>query len=173
MMQTIMGDKGKFFMAAMIMISTFGCLNGCILSAARVYYAMAKDKLFFRQATVLNKNGSPANSLTMQCIWSCLLCLSGTYGELLNYIMFAVMIFYLITISGLFVLRIKKPEMERPYKAFGYPVIPAIYLLLAFLVALDMLIYQSKQSMYGLVIILIGIPIFYVFEWSEKKKMGG
>jgi len=166
-METIMGDNGKYFMAAMIMISTFGCLNGLIFTAARVYYAMANDGLFFRQAAALNKNGVPARSLTMQCVWSCLLCFSGTYGELLNYIMFAVMIFYVLTISGLFVLRIKKPDIPRPYKAFGYPVIPALYILMAALVALDMLIYQTKPSIYGFLIILIGVPVFFIFRKSK------
>lgn len=169
LMETILGDKGKFFMAAMIMISTFGCLNGVILTAARVYYAMAKDKLFFPKAAKLNKNGVPANSLTMQCIWSCLLCFSGTYGDLLNYIMFAVMIFYVLTITGLFVLRIKKPDMPRPYKAFGYPVIPAVYVLMALLVSIDMLVYQPKFSTYGLIIILIGIPVYYIFKKTNKS----
>jgi APA family basic amino acid/polyamine antiporter len=169
MMETILGDSGKFFMAAMIMISTFGCLNGCILTAARVYYAMAKDKMFLRSASKLNKNNVPANSLTMQCIWACLLCFSGTYGDLLNYIMFAVMLFYILTISGLFVLRKKRPDMERPYKAFGYPVIPAIYILLAALVSLNMLIYQTKFSLYGLIIILTGIPVYYIFTVRQKK----
>ncbi len=168
LMETILGNSGKFFMAAMIMISTFGCLNGCILTAARVYYAMAKDKMFLAPAAKLNKNHVPANSLTMQCIWSCLLCFTGTYGDLLNYIMFAVMLFYILTISGLFVLRVKKPEMERPYKAFGYPVIPAIYILLASLVALNMLIYQTKFSIYGLIIILTGIPIYYFFKKQKS-----
>lgn len=164
MMETILGDKGKYFMATMIMISTFGCLNGCILTAARVYFAMARDKMFLPQAAKLNKNNVPANSLTMQCIWSCLLCFTGTYGDLLNYIMFAVMLFYILTISGLFVLRRKRPEMERPYKAFGYPVIPAIYIILAALVAMNMLIYQTKFSLYGLIIILTGIPVYYIFK---------
>ncbi|TAH42045.1 MAG: amino acid permease [Bacteroidetes bacterium] len=168
MMNTVLGDKGRFFMAAMIMISTFGCLNGIILTAARVYYAMAKDGFFFKKAGVLNKNHVPANSLTMQCVWACLLCFSGTYNDLLNYIMFAVMIFYVLTISGLFVLRVKRPEMERPYKAFGYPVLPAVYILLAALVALNMLIYQSEFSMYGLIIILLGIPVYYVFKKTNK-----
>jgi len=167
LMDTIMGDNGKYFMAAMIMISTFGCLNGLIFTAARVYYAMAKDGLFLKQAAVLNKNGVPARSLTMQCVWSCLLCFSGTYGELLNYIMFAVMIFYVLTISGLFVLRIKKPDMPRPYKAFGYPVIPALYVLMAALVALDMLWYQTKPSIYGFLIILIGVPVYFIFRKSK------
>ncbi len=169
MMNTVLGDKGRFFMAAMIMISTFGCLNGIILTAARVYYAMAKDGLFFKKAGTLNKNHVPANSLTMQCIWACLLCFSGTYNDLLNYIMFAVMIFYVLTISGLFVLRVKRPDMERPYKAFGYPVLPAIYILLAALVALNMLIYQSEFSLYGLIIILLGVPVYFIFK---RGKIG-
>jgi APA family basic amino acid/polyamine antiporter len=164
LMETILGNKGKFFMAAMIMVSTFGCLNGCILTAARVYYAMAKDKMFLPTAAKLNKNHVPANSLTMQCIWACLLCFSGTYGDLLNYIMFAVMLFYILTISGLFVLRKKRPDMERPYKAFGYPLIPAIYILLAAGVALNMLIYQMQFSLYGLIIILTGVPVYFIFR---------
>jgi basic amino acid/polyamine antiporter, APA family len=170
MMETILGDTGKYFMAAMIMISTFGCLNGCIFTAARVYYAMAKDKMFIPQASKLNRNGVPANSLTMQCVWSCLLCFSGTYGELLNYIMFAVMLFYILTISGLFVLRIKRPDMERPYKAFGYPVIPALYILMATAVTVNMFIFQRSDSLRGLIIILTGIPVYYFFSRTEKNK---
>ncbi len=170
MMNTILGDKGRFFMAAMIMVSTFGCLNGIILTAARVYYAMAKDGLFFKKAGTLNKNQVPANSLTMQCVWACLLCFSGTYNDLLNYIMFAVMIFYVLTISGLFVLRKKRPDMERPYKAFGYPVLPAIYILLAALVAINMLIYQSEFSMYGFIIILLGIPVYFFFKRGTRNQ---
>jgi len=169
MMNTVLGDNGRFFMAAMIMISTFGCLNGIILTAARVYYAMAKDGLFFKKAGSLNKNHVPANSLTMQCIWACILCFSGTYNDLLNYIMFAVMIFYVLTISGLFVLRIRRPEMERPYKAFGYPLIPAVYIILAALVALNMLIYQTNFSLYGLIIILLGIPVYFIFKKTSKN----
>jgi APA family basic amino acid/polyamine antiporter len=106
----------------------------------------------------------------MQCIWSCLLCFSGTYNDLLNYIMFAVMLFYILTISGLFRLRRTRPDMERPYKAFGYPVIPAVYILLAALVALNMLIYQTNFSLYGLIIILSGVPIYFIFR---KKVNAG
>ncbi|HRH66018.1 MAG TPA: amino acid permease [Bacteroidia bacterium] len=171
LMETVLGTNGKFFMALMIMVSTFGCLNGLILTAARVYYAMAKDGLFFPKAARLNKNHAPANSLTMQCIWSCLLCFSGTYGDLLNYIMFAVMLFYVLTISGLFILRKKKPDLERPYKAFGYPVIPALYILMAAAVAIDMLVYQTRSSLYGLIIILIGIPVYYVFRKSSASTV--
>lgn len=171
MMKNILGDEGRYFMAAMIMVSTFGCLNGIILTAARVYYAMAKDKLFFKQASTLNKNHVPANSLTLQCIWACLLCFTGTYNDLLNYIMFAVMLFYILTISGLFVLRVKKPDMERPYKVVGYPLVPGLYIFLAALVALNMLIYQSKFSIYGLIIILIGVPVYYLFKKSNTNKL--
>ena len=171
MMETVLGTNGKFFMAIMIMVSTFGCLNGLILTAARVYCAMAKDGLFLPKAAKLNKNNVPANSLIMQCIWSCLLCFSGTYGDLLNYIMFAVMLFYVLTITGLFILRKKRPDMERPYKAFGYPVIPALYILMAAMVAINMLIYQTSSSLYGLIIILIGIPIYFVFKKSSGEGL--
>ncbi len=170
LMQTILGAKGKFFMAAMVMISTFGCLNGVIFTSARVYYAMAKDGFFLKAATKLNKHDVPANSLLMQCVWSCLLCFSGTYGQLLNYIMFVVMLFYVLTITGLFVLRVKRPEMVRPYKAIGYPVLPAIYILLALLVSTVMMIYQTGDSLRGLVIVLIGIPVYYLFSKNSKQK---
>jgi APA family basic amino acid/polyamine antiporter len=170
MMQSILGDSGKFFMAAMIMISTFGCLNGVIFTAARVYYAMAKDRLFFKPAAQLNKNGVPARSLTFQCIWSCLLCFTGSYGDLLDYVMFAVMIFYVLTVSGLFILRIKKPNAERPYNAFGYPVLPAVYVLLAALVDYFMLVNNNTNCLRGLIIMLIGIPVFYIFKSTLKKE---
>ena len=169
MMENILGANGKYFIALMIMVSTFGCLNGCIFTAARVYYAMAKDGMFLKQASKLNKNNVPANSITMQCIWSCVLCFSGTYNDLLEYIMFAVMLFYILTISGLFVLRVKKPDMERPYKAFGYPFVPAIYILLAVFVAFNMLVVQQSSSIKGLIIILIGLPIYYFINRKESK----
>jgi APA family basic amino acid/polyamine antiporter len=165
-MQTILGEKGKFFMAAMIMISTFGCLNGIIFTAGRVYYAMAKDGYFFKKAGELNKNHVPANALTMQCIWACLLCFSGTYGNLLDYIMFVVMIFYVLTITGLFKLRISRPDMERPYKAFGYPFIPGLYILLAGWVAALMFTHHMDYCLYGLIIVLLGIPVYY---WFKRK----
>jgi APA family basic amino acid/polyamine antiporter len=164
LMQTVLGDSGKLFMAAMIMISTFGCLNGIIFTAGRVYYAMAQDGYFFRAAGKLNKNRVPANALTIQCIWACLLCFSGTYGSLLDYIMFVVMIFYALTIIGLFVLRFKRPEMERPYKAFGYPVLPALYILLALWIVGVMFWYKMENSLYGLIIVSVGIPVYYFFK---------
>ncbi|CAN5407664.1 amino acid permease [soil metagenome] len=170
MMQNILGSNGNYFMAAMIMVSTFGCLNGCIFSAARVYYAMANDKLFFRPAAKLNKNGSPARSLVFQCIWASLLCFSGSYGDLLDYVMFAVMIFYVLTVSGLFILRKKRPDLERPYKAFGYPVLPAIYVVLAALVAFFMLINNNTNCLRGLIIMLVGIPVYFIFKKTLEKN---
>ncbi len=170
MMQNILGSNGNYFMAAMIMISTFGCLNGCIFSAARVYYAMANDRLFFKSAAHLNKNGSPARSLVFQCIWASLLCFSGSYGDLLDYVMFAVMIFYVLTVSGLFILRKKKPDVPRPYKAFGYPILPAIYVLLAALVAFFMLINNNTNCLRGLIIMLIGIPVYFIFKKFQRIK---
>ncbi len=172
MMEAIFGENGKFFMAAMIMVSTFGCLNGLIFTAGRVYYAMAKDGLFFKQAGTLNKNGVPARSLTMQCIWACLLCFSGTYGKLLDYVMFAVMIFYVLTVTGLFILRIKKPGWERPYKTFGYPFLPAIYIVLASLVVVVMYIHKPEYCQRGLVIMLIGIPVYLLFKKFSGKETG-
>jgi APA family basic amino acid/polyamine antiporter len=169
MMESILGYKGKFFMAAMIMVSTFGCLNGIIFTAARVYYAMAKDKLFFNSAATLNKNGVPAKSLLMQCTWASLLCFTGSYGDLLDYVMFAVMIFYVLTVSGLFILRKKRPEWERPYKAFGYPVLPAIYVLLAAAVSYFMLMNNNTNCVRGLIIMLIGIPVYYIFKRANRK----
>ena len=167
LMQTILGDKGKFFMAAMIMISTFGCLNGIIFTAGRVYYAMAKDGFFFKRAGELNKNNVPANALVLQCVWACILCFSGTYGNLLDYIMFVVMIFYVLTILGLFRLRKTRPDMERPYKAFGYPIVPALYIALASWVTCMMFIHNMTFCFYGLIIVLIGIPVYLFF----KSKM--
>jgi len=126
---SMFGPVAVRIMAAAIMVSTFGCINGLTLSGARVYYAMAKDKLFFRQAETLDaKTHAPVFSLTVQCIWACLLTLSGRYNDLLDYVIFAVLLFYILTIVGLFVLRRTRPEMERPYKAFGYPALPAIYI---------------------------------------------
>jgi basic amino acid/polyamine antiporter, APA family len=170
MMQAILGENGKYFMAAMIMISTFGCLNGVIFTAARVYYAMAKDKLFFKPATQLNKNGAPAKSLIYQCIWASLLCFTGSYGDLLDYVMFAVMIFYVLTVSGLFILRKKKPDAVRPYKVIGYPVLPAVYIVLAATVAYFMLVNNNTNCLRGLIIMLAGIPVYFIFKRFMKKE---
>jgi len=166
--EAILGVKGAVIMAVLIMVSTFGCINGLILSGARVYYAMARDGLFFQKLGTLNEQAVPRNALVVQCIWACLLTASGSYSELLDYVIFAVLIFYILTIIGLFVLRRTRPEAERPYKAFGYPVIPAIYVIAASFIALNLLISAKTraQAWPGLLIVLMGIPVY--FWWRRN-----
>jgi APA family basic amino acid/polyamine antiporter len=160
----IFGNYAVLIMAGFIVISTFGCNNGLILAGARVYYAMAADKIFFKKAGTLNNKGVPATGLVMQGIWAGLLCLSGTYGQLLDYVVFAVLIFYVLTITGLFRLRINRPEIERPYKAFGYPVIPLIYIILAVIVMTILLIYKPEYTWPGLIIVILGIPVYFLWK---------
>ena len=144
--------------------------NGIIFTAGRVYYAMAKDGYFFRSAAKLNKNEVPANALTMQCIWACLLCFSGTYGNLLDYIMFVVMLFYALTIAGLFRLRMKRPDMERPYKAFGYPILPALYILMGAAFCILLIQYKPEFTWPGLIIVLLGVPLYYMAISRNKGQ---
>jgi APA family basic amino acid/polyamine antiporter len=165
----IFGNWGTYVIAVMIMISTFGCNNGLILAGARVYYTMAQDGLFFKRTANLNKYAVPAYGMWIQCLVACLLCLSGKYGDLLNYVSFVVMIFYILTIVGIFILRKKYPDMERPYKAFGFPVLPIVYIILAAVFCLSLVIYQPKYALWGLAIVLIGIPIYYVALRNQKK----
>ncbi|MGD0710967.1 MAG: amino acid permease [Bacteroidales bacterium] len=166
----IFGDSAAIIMAALIMISTFGCNNGLILAGARVYYAMAKDGLFFKKVGTINKFAVPGFALVIQCIWACFLCLSGKYSDLLDYVVFAVMIFYILTISGLFILRKKRPDAERPYKAFGYPVLPAIYILFAIAFCIDLLLYKPNYTWPGMIIVLIGIPVYYIMKKYIKPS---
>ena len=167
-MGTIFGKNSAQIMALLIMISAFGCANGMTLAGARVYYAMAKDNLFFKFAEKTNKNAVPANALIMQCAWACVLCLSGTYHNLLDYIIFSVLVFYVLTVSGIFILRIKKPNLERPYKAIGYPFFPLLYILFAALLAVDLLIFKPNYTWPGLFIVLLGIPIYLL--WGKKSR---
>jgi APA family basic amino acid/polyamine antiporter len=160
----IFGASAAVIMAALIMISTFGCNNGLILAGARVYYAMAKDGLFFKKVGTLNKFAVPGIALVFQCIWASALCLSGKYGDLLDYVVFAVMIFYILTIIGLFILRKKRPDAERPYRAFGYPVLPAIYIVFAIAFCIDLLIYKPNYTWPGMIIVLIGIPVYFIMK---------
>ena len=163
------GALGGYLMAGAIMISSFGCNNGLILSGARVYYAMAKDGLFFRSAGKLHpKYKTPAASLMVQMVWICILCVSGSYGQLLDYVVFAVLVFYILTIAGLFVLRYTRPDAERPYKAFGYPVLPAIYIVMAIFIDVVLLRYKPQFTWPGLIIVLLGIPVY--FAWSRKSR---
>jgi APA family basic amino acid/polyamine antiporter len=164
----IFGNIAVYLMAGLIMISTFGCNNGLILSGSRLFYAMSNDKLFFRKAGVLNSNQVPAAALWLQCVWACVLCVSGKYGDLLMYSTFASLIFYILTIAGIFILRKKEPETERPYKAFGYPLIPALYILVTLSICIDLLIYQPLNTGLGLGIVLLGIPIYYLTQRKAK-----
>jgi APA family basic amino acid/polyamine antiporter len=157
----IFGNAGIFMMAGLIMISTFGCNNGLVLAGSRLFYAMSKDGLFFKKAGQLNKNSVPGVALWIQCIWASVLCLSGKYGDLLVYSTFASLLFYILTIGGVFILRKKEPDADRPYKAFGYPYVPALYILLTLAICVDLLIYDSLNAGIGLIIVLLGIPIYY------------
>ncbi len=164
----IFGATGTAVIAVMVMISTFGCNNGLILSGARVYYTMAKDGLFFEKAGRLNQNEVPAWGLWIQCVWASVLCLTGRYGDLLNYVIFVVLIFYALTIAAVFILRKKYPDMERPYKALGYPVVPFLYVVTALTIGIGLLIYQPTYTWPGFVIILLGIPVFMI--WNRGKR---
>ncbi|MEI6577058.1 MAG: amino acid permease [Bacteroidota bacterium] len=163
-MQSIFGDSAAIIMAIFVIISTFGCNNGLILAGSRAYYAMAKDGLFFKPISKLNAHGVPSNGLLFQAVWASVLCLSGTYSDLLDYIIFAVLIFYVLTIAGVFILRKKWPERERKYKAFGYPVLPAIYIILAVLIMIDLLIYKPTYTWPGFIIVLMGIPVYFLWR---------
>lgn len=163
--ESIFGDGGNYVLAALIMVSTFGCNNGLILSGARVYQTMAGDGLFFRKAAVINRSGVPSAALWMQCIWASALCLSGKYGDLLDYVVFCVMIFYILTIAGVIILRIKRPDLVRTYKAPLYPVLPVLYMLTALAFCLALLIYKPQYTWPGLIIVLLGLP---VYEWTKR-----
>ena len=164
----IFGNIGTYVIAVMIMISTFGCNNGLILAGARVYYTMAQDGLFFKKAGTLNKNAVPAWALWAQCIVAGLLCLSGRYGDLLDMVSFIVVIFYILTIIGIFILRKKRPELDRPYKAFGYPVLPAIYILMGTCFCVLLIIYKPNFTWPGLIITLLGVPLYYLALRNQK-----
>lgn len=166
----IFGNAGTIVIAVMIMISTFGCNNGLILAGARVYYTMAQDGLFFKKTAELNKNAVPAYALWVQCLVASLLCLSGKYGDLLTMVSFVVVIFYVLTIIGIFILRKKQPDLPRPYKAFGYPVLPIIYIILASLFCVGLVWASPTYSLWGLAITLIGIPLYYLAVRNKKQE---
>jgi APA family basic amino acid/polyamine antiporter len=170
-MQAMLGTPGLYIMAVAIMISTFGCNNGLILSGARVYYAMAQDNLFFKSAANLHPTfRTPALALIVQAIWTCVLCLSGTYGQLLNFVIFAAVVFYAVTAFGLFRLRQRRPDIPRPVKAPGYPILPALYIVLTGLIAIDLLVQDGTRTyaMLGLALVLLGVPVY--FAWRRFAK---
>jgi len=166
-LQAMFGAPGLYIMAVAIMISTFGCNNGLILSGARVYYAMAEDNLFFKSAAVLHPQyKTPAVALVVQAVWTCVLCLSGTYSQLLNFVIFAAVAFYLVTAIGLFALRRKRPDIPRPVRAPGYPWLPALYVVLTGLIAVDLLVQGATRtySFLGLALVLLGVPVYYAWR---------
>ena len=168
-MQHMFGATGASLMAIAILLSTFGCNNGLILAGSRVYYAMAQDRLFFQAVGKLHpKYKVPMISLLVQCVWTCLLSLSGTYNDLLEYIIFAVLVFYILTIAALFRLRWTRPQADRPYRAFGYPVLPAIYIVVALFIDVVLLLYKPQYTWPGLIIVLLGIPVYLL--WT---RLGG
>lgn len=167
----IFGDISVYLMAGLIMISTFGCNNGIILAGSRLFYAMAKDKLFFKQAEKLNKKQVPGTALWIQCLWASALCLTGTYGELIKFATFASLIFYILTIAGIFILRKKEPDAERPYKAFGYPVVPLLYILITSLICACLIKYDFRNSGLSLLVIAIGIPVYYLTQKSQNQNL--
>lgn len=171
--EMIFGPAAALIMAVLIMISTFGCNNGLILSGARVYYAMAKDGLFFTATGKLNRKCVPGTALVVQCVWASLLCLSGTYSDLLDYVVFAVLIFFVLVVSSIFILRKKRPDWERPYKAWGYPVVPALYIVLAAAIAVDLLVFKTKYTFPGLLIVLLGIPVYLVRKRFARTPEAG
>lgn len=169
--EQIFPQTGTYIIATLIMLSTFACNNGLILSGARVYYAMASDGLFFKQAAVLNKNSVPATALVAQCIWACILCLSGTYGNLLDYVVFSVLIFYMITIYGVIKMRKEKPEWERPYKAPLFPYLQYLYIFLALAICVALLLYRPTYTWPGLIIVLTGFPVYYFINRKKHQPI--
>jgi APA family basic amino acid/polyamine antiporter len=165
--QNIFGASGTVIIALMIMISTFACNNGLIMAGARVYYTMAKDGLFFKKAATLNESSVPSWSLWAQCFWASALCLTGKYGDLLDFVVIIVLIFYILTIYGIFILRKKMPNVERPYKAFGYPFLPFLYIIIATAICVALLVTKTSTCGWGVLIMLIGIPIYYLMNKEE------
>jgi APA family basic amino acid/polyamine antiporter len=168
-LQTAFGSVGAKLMAAAILVSTFGCVNGMLLAGARVYYAMSGDGLFFKAAGKLDAKGVPSTSLWLQCGWACLLCLSGQYGNLLDYVIFAVLVFYVLTIVGLFRLRKTQPDAPRPYKAFGYPVLPGLYIVMAAWICGVLLRYKPQYTWPGLILVLLGVPVYVVWRRADSR----
>lgn len=164
----IFGNIGTLIIAIMIMISTFACNNGLIMAGARVYYTMANDGLFFKKAAELNQHSVPAWALWMQCFWASALCLTGKYGDLLDFVIIIVLIFYILTIYGIFILRKKMPNAERPYKAFGYPILPFLYIIVASAISVALLITKTSTCGWGVLIMLIGIPVYYMTKPKDS-----
>jgi basic amino acid/polyamine antiporter, APA family len=170
-LESLLGGSAAVVMAACVVVSTFGCNNGILLSSARLYYAMAADGLFFRRVGTLNRRGVPAAGLVVQAVWTSVLCLSGTYGQLLDYVVATVLLFYILTILAIFLLRKRRPDLERPYRAFGYPVIPALYIGIVFLIMLNLAVFKPMYTWPGLGIVVLGVPVYFL--WKRKTRSSG
>jgi basic amino acid/polyamine antiporter, APA family len=168
---SIFPSFGTIMIAVLIMVSTFGCNNGLILAGARVYYTMAKDGLFFKKVGELNKNAVPQFALWIQCIAACAWSLSGKYGQLLDMISFVVVLFYMLTIAGIFILRKKRPDADRPYKAFGYPLLPILYILMGAAFCILLIFYKPEYTWPGLIIVLLGVPLYYIAISRNKTRV--
>ena len=162
---------GVPLMAVIIMISTFGCVNGLTLMGARLYYAMARDGLFFQSVGTLSPRGVPQAGLWLQCLWSIVLIFSGSYNDLLDYIIFAALMFYILTVSAVFVLRVKKPDVPRPYRAWGFPVVPALYIVLCAVIMLSLLVVKPVYSWPSFIIVLAGIPVYWVWRAVNQPSL--
>lgn len=169
-LQVIFGPVGAVIMALAILISCFGCNNGLILAGARIYYAMAKDGLLFKSIGRVNRRSVPGVALILQCTWASILCLSGTYNQLLDFLIFAELIFYILTLVAIFVLRRTRPTMERPYRAFGFPVLPAIYIAMALFLEVQLLRYKPQNTWPGLIIVLVGLPVYLVWQFATRNR---
>ena len=169
-MHGLLGEKAAVVMAVLIVASTFGCNNGIILASARLYYAMAKDGLFFKDVGTLNRKGVPAKGLYVQGVWTSLLCLSGKYGDLLDYVVFTVLLFYILTMVSIFQLRKKRPDLPRPYKAIGYPVVPILYVVLVLFIMISLLILKPLYTWPGLIVVILGIPVFFFWRRIHREK---
>jgi len=170
-LQAMFGPAGLYLMAIAIMISTFGCNNGLILSGARVYYAMARDNLFFRRTGTLHPvHKTPTFGLVIQAVWISVLCVSGTYSQLLDYVIFAAVLFYMLTAVGLFALRVRRPHAERPVRAPGYPWLPGAYVLLTALIGVDLLFKKPQYTWPGLMIVALGVPVYYLWRAVTRRR---
>jgi APA family basic amino acid/polyamine antiporter len=170
-MTVILGNSAAMVMALFVAWSTFGCNNGLILAGSRVFYAMAADGLFFKKIATLNSRNVPSFGIIFQFIWASVLCLSGSYSDLLDYVVFAVLIFYILTIGGIFILRNKRPDAERPYKAWGYPYLQIVYILITFIIMLILIVFKPNYTWPGLIIVLCGIPVYWVWQKIKNNEI--
>ena len=161
--EVVFGSTGAIIMAVVVMISTFGCNNGLILAGARVYYAMARDGVFFRNVGAVNRHGVPGIALVIQGAWASLLCVSGTYGQLLDFLIFTVMLFYMMTMIGVFAVR-RRPGAKTAYHAPGFPLLPIVYLILAGFIEIQLLRYKPQYTWPGLLMVLLGIPVYFLWK---------